>query len=423
MDALLGVVVLPLPEIFKRKNSSIFEETLPIMGGIGHGRMKLRLLFRSVKLTLPKRLRGWDIGTLEVFSGAMVNLKDIEKGSKPLDGCNMKFKIGTGAGDVTGKTKGKMIPHHEGQEDRGYMRKWEGQVSWMSKAGKPVRLPLRNRYASSLVIQFKRGARGPDQVLAFGTLWLKEIPDDEEVQVTVPLFSYRLRKDSTRGNEKQGVKYATMNAAPPTDTRVVGDVEGQIENTKQNDEDAPDLWDSDSNGESIGSLELRLRFHSGLSGYHHVIADKDQAMADVMQVLDCVESTHGDGKDMIRGIDHRSEAQDSASQHTTSTYSDSSSDDESGDEGFNIHSKLERDEHQADEAVMQEGGLKGKVKQIQKHQGDLHRRHRGLMQWKAVRRMAWVGRTVEEKTAKAGERIARPFVGHRDRQIELDTEV
>lgn len=435
-DPLLGVVILPLQEIFKRRDSSIFQETMPIMGGIGYGRMKVSLMFRSVKLSLPMRLKGWDVGTVEVFSGVKVNLREGQEGASTLEGCKMRFRIGSGEGAITGKSKGKMYPYHEGQKlNYHFAYDHHGQqVEWSSKEGKPVRLPVKARYSSSVIVEFVKKALGADQTLAFGTMWLKDVPDDEELLVTIPIFSYRMRKNSIGKKEKAGVKYASMNAAAPTAARVTGKM-GEDETTVNNHGDAGVLEEGERDGdrvnsESIGQVELKLNFHSGLSGYHHAISAKDRGMADVMQILDCVEGTHGMAKEMIRGARHPGNPAAPGHEEGTSIQDTIDSDSDSADE-FERQSTwstgstlVAPDDHSLDAGDGQKKpGLVGNIKNFRKHHTELNRKHRGLMQWKAARNAAWLGKSTEEMGSKLGGRIARPFVGHREREFAVDSEV
>ncbi|EFI28597.1 meiotically up-regulated 190 protein [Coprinopsis cinerea okayama7 len=410
-DPLLGVVVLPLRDLFRRNHSSMFVQTVPITGGIGYGKMKLALLFRSVRLPLPKRLRGWDVGTVEVYSGAKVEMKQGQGGGKVLEGCKMTFRIGAGEGANVGNSKGKMVPLHE--SDKGHHRHLhyhhEGEVEWISRSNRPVRLPVKNRYASSVLVEFKKSTTTVDQTMAFGTVWLKDVPDDEEVDLVVPIYSYRLRSGSM-SSEKQGVKYAKMNAAAPKDSRVKG---GQNLNLE---EEGSVTYEGDG-GESIGHVRLRLCFHSGLSGYHKSLSGKDKAMVDVMQVLDCVmASPHGAGA-AAQGVGDR------GSMSVASSISDSEGSSEDDDEYIERHSMGSVVDAESTTSGKSKSGIVENFKQFKKHQGDLNRRHRGLMQWKAARNVAWIGKTVEEKSSAVGGRILRPFVGHRERQIGIDTEV
>ncbi|TFK23531.1 hypothetical protein FA15DRAFT_705421 [Coprinopsis marcescibilis] len=527
-DPLLGVVVLPLYEIFQKHKTSIYEDSLPIVGGIGYGRVKFSLIFRSLKVRLPRRLRGWDVGTLEVFSGIrFVGCGEGEKEGdsdvrRELEGCKMTFKVGTGAGAVAGKGKGKMVPsswtHHSHHKDIGnrgeatprasgqtgqhssssvndlnsnYSASFYsapdlqhtgtstdnaqpiGDETWVTQGRRPyVRLPVKSRYASCVVLEFKKhgGLVGAEQTVAFGTLWLKDVGDDEVVGVEVPVYlnSHRGVKES----DVKGVKYASANADTPDGWggAVVegsggsgsgsghghgpGHEGGDWEPRKRHDED--EGWGIEAledkrrgafeplvkSENAIGMVRLEVCFHSGLSGYHEGMAKKDVGMRDVMRILDCVEGIHGQGKELVSGGETDGSSTTSASE-TGSRHDDSETLIEDEDDSIGVG--LRRDSmttfededtkpHGRSSDAEGEGGrdierkssrksLSGNIKGIQTHQKELHRKHRGLMQWKAARNMAWFGKGVEEKTAQIGKRIARPFVGHRDREIGIDTEV
>ncbi|UKZ82254.1 hypothetical protein TrVFT333_010039 [Trichoderma virens FT-333] len=65
-DPLIGVVPLKLSDIMQ--TSSEVTRWYPLDGGIGFGRLRISLLFRSVELRLPPSQLGWDIGTFEFLS-------------------------------------------------------------------------------------------------------------------------------------------------------------------------------------------------------------------------------------------------------------------------------------------------------------------------------------------------------------------
>jgi len=147
-----------------------------------------------------------------------------------------------------------------------------------------------------------------------------------------------------------------------------------------------------------------------------------------MTILDCVQRTHGAGKDVIR--DARASAGDDDGRSGTSDEGDSDSDDRASFERQSVGSWSasamggEDDGEGGDgEAAKKKGGIGTSIKQFRSHQADLNRRHRGLMQWKAARNVVWAGHTVQEKGQAIGGRIARPFVGHRERQFAVDSEV
>lgn len=115
----------------------------------------------------------------------------------------------------------------------------------------PLRLPVCTRYASCLLVQFRKYSLGPGTTPAFTVLWLKDIADSEEVDIELPV---------RKGNLKRAVKNA------------------------------------DSEGEQVGTLKLRVKFWPGLSGYHQHIAAADKDMADVMQVLKAAEDAKAVGE-------------------------------------------------------------------------------------------------------------------------------
>ena len=60
----MGVVSLRLTDIFQA--TSQLSAWRPLLSGVGHGRARISLLFKPIKIYLPPTLRGWNIGTLLV---------------------------------------------------------------------------------------------------------------------------------------------------------------------------------------------------------------------------------------------------------------------------------------------------------------------------------------------------------------------
>jgi len=304
--------------------------------------MRLALTFRSVQLQLPKRLLGWDVGTLEISPTA--------KGSSDLPeefaSCRLVFRTLYG--------KGKMAPSREG--------------GWAQKQGKPVRLAVKKRYASCLLIQLRKRVLGPDQTPAFATLWLKEIPDNEEVQITLPV-----RKN---GDGDKVIAHARQNA-------------------------------SMDHGEQIGTLDLTVRLWPGLSGYHKHLADHDKNMADVMEVLDYAEGSQESSKELL----------EDESEYDTSSSSSSSDDEDEGDSTADAASNSSKSG-----GLAKKDGVGREFKDFRKRKGELHRKHRGLMQWKAARQVAWVGRGVENTAGKVGDKVKGAFK-HESRETGIEKEV
>ncbi|KAI9818058.1 MAG: hypothetical protein M1827_000682 [Pycnora praestabilis] len=331
-DPLLGIVVLPLHEIFK-KRSQIMND-YPLVGGIGYGRARISMVFRSVQLQAPRELLGWEYGTLEITSAIKPhNLSD--------DYSHLRLKIRTAVG------KGKMYAS-------------DGQ--WTGNKDRLIRLAVRKRYCSCVIIEFRKSNIGFDKTPAYAVFWLKDIPDDEERTVTLPVW---------KGSAN--LKRAEANC------------------------------DSEL-GERLGSIEVPMKFWPGLSGYHKKLTAHDPKLKDVVEVLDVAS-------------DNR-EVEDSLAS--------SGSDSDSSDEGEQIGKHLGRivrggtgdskDEHN------QNSGSRDPItalKDYRDHRHQLHRQHRGLMQWKGARTLGWMKTKVEH----GSDHISNRFKHQSERNSGVQTEV
>ncbi|KAH8596230.1 hypothetical protein B0O99DRAFT_661354 [Bisporella sp. PMI_857] len=230
-DALLGIVWLPLARVFEKRSQ--VENTYRLVGGIGFGRARISLVFRSVELKLPKELLGWEYGTLEIKAPAQI------KGSAPdLQNHRIKFR--------TNLSHAKMVP------DNGQWRPEHDRESLF--------LPCRNRYSAPLILEFRKSSLGPDSTTAFAVFWISEIPDDEEQ--TFPIKVWK--------GENNNIKRASA----------CGEYKG-LDNDEQ----------------PIAEIEIKLKFWRGLSGYHKSYAQKEKSgnMRDVMEVLDTANDETGRG--------------------------------------------------------------------------------------------------------------------------------
>ncbi|KAF7309714.1 Meiotically up-regulated 190 protein [Mycena indigotica] len=321
VDPLIGVVVLPLRTLFEKRSQ--VSGSYPLTGGIGFGRVKLSLVFRSVQAQLPRSLIGWDVGTLDIQPSARAT------DNLPSDVSACKLVLRTLNG------KGKLHTHEDG---------------WQHERGKPVRLAVKRRYAECLLIEFRKHSVGPDSTSAFSVLWMKDIGDDEDSTVNLPVWR----------SQKRVLQRAQFNTQEPKDA------------------------------ERLGTLKLKLRLWPGLSGYHKSLADHDPNIADVMKVLDAAE-------EMLRG--------DGDSPRDSLYDSVVSSDSE---------------EAPAPEPKTN-GGILSEIKDHKKRSDQLHREHRGLMQWGAARKLAWVGHNVEQVAGGLEQKVKGKFK-HRQAEQGMDTE-
>ncbi|KAF2433433.1 hypothetical protein EJ08DRAFT_731760 [Tothia fuscella] len=322
-DALLGVVTLPLKELFKDRSQT--NDIYPLAGGVGYGKCRVSMVFRSVQLQVPKELLGWEYGTLDIKSSIRGTIHD-----NKIDGLRIKARTSLG--------RGKFYS--------------DGQGSWKTKKDTNIRLPVQKRYSSTLILEFRSNSALLDKTPAFAILWLKDIPDEEERTVQLTVWRGDLKK-------------AEANAI----------------------EDC---------GEKVGEVELTLTLYRGLSGYHNNLASKDTNIADIMEILDCANDVN-DTEDTDLGS-------------SPDTDSSISSDEEKKD-------KKAVDRRRSS---MEENGKRGTIDQFKDykvHSKQLHRKNRGLMQWKAPRTLQWM----KNKVAHGEQRVEDLFK-HGQKEPGIQTE-
>ena len=320
-DPLLGIIYLPLSKIFHKRSQLV--DQFPLVGGVGYGRARISIIFRSIELQAPRELLGWEYGTLEITGP--ITSKDLAANL-----CGLRLKLRTSV------TRGKMYSTGTGQA-----RQWKG------KHDRPVRLAVRERYCSCLVLEFRKSSFGPDKTPAFTVLWLKDIPDEEEKTITLPVW---------QGHEM--LKRA----------------------------EACCLEDL---GNRVGTLQVPLKFYHGLSSYHKSLASNSPNLQDVFEVLE----TANENREVKAAMD---------GEDNSSSDSSDSSDDDLGKE-------------EADDGKR---GPIDQVKDYSKHSDQLHRRQRGLMQWKGARTADWMKTKLEH-----GKDHLKSNFQHHDRQPGVETEV
>ena len=350
-NPLLGLVYLPLGKVFKDRSQVI--DNYPLVGGIAYGRIRVSMVFRSLQLQLPRELLGWDTyATLEITSAIVSqNLQH------DLQGLRLKLRAGVNRGKMY-TTKAKM----------------DGEAHWTGKHGRPVRLAVRKRYCTSLVVEFRKNSLGSDKTPAFAILWLKDIPDGEDRTVSVPVW---------RGDSEK-LKRAESNCL------------------------------TDEMGERAGSIEVPLKLYRGLGAYHQSLASRSPNLQDVFEVL----STASDNQEiqMAMGDDEDSSSSDS----------DSSEDEGKGPKhaADGLLKKISPNSKSSDGAEANEddsaqhSGPIDDIRDYKKHSKQLHRRHRGLMQWKVAR----TGNYVKTKIEHGKDHLLDSFQ-HHERQPGIETEV
>ncbi|KIV94192.1 hypothetical protein PV10_01981 [Exophiala mesophila] len=390
-DALLGMIYLPLRRVFETRSQVM--ESYPLVGGIGYGRARVSMVWRSVDLQLPKELIGWNYGTLEVL--CPVQGKSLDHGNSGEESFTRnRIKIWTNL------MRAKMQPGTNDHQD--------DMVRWRPKHDrKSVFLAVRKRYATPLVVEFRKSTVGPDSTTAFGVFWLKDIPDEEETTVTVKVW---------RGGKKNFHRATTSYGYDGID-------EGE---------------------QALGEIELRLKFWRGLSGYHKSYANKGKNgdVRNVMEVLDTandegmVDDSSSDDSEVDSDSDSDSDSEADGNSHspndpnsspkpsrtdpkshhkklrhhTNDSSSDSDSDTATGTKSNPtkvaktpvsktkdaIFALVDTDGRNPSEDG--ERGVRGQIKDYKDHHRQLHRKHRGIMQWQGARTLDWMRGKVKRGT-------------------------
>ena len=373
-DPLLGLVYLPLAKLFE--NRSQVMDSYPLAGGIGYGRARISMVFRSVDLKLSKELIGWDYGTVEINGG----IKPIDLQS---DLQKLRIRVDNGV------SHGHMNPSSD----------HDSQI-WNPKRGRnSLCLAVKKRYCTSVLFQFRKHSLGPDSTPAWAVFWLKDIPDDEEKTVRLQVWSSK--EDMKRGR------------------------------------DCCDFEKDEQH--SLGEIEVTLKFWRGLSGYHQNLASKgkQQDMRDVMEALDAINDTYGhdDEEDEHGDTDTSDEtiasedqpdsnisnAKESELPHHAPAPPKSTDGDPDQSHGFKETAKhllqvsTGTDKDQSEESSR---GPFNQIRDYQRHHKQLHRKHRGVMQWKTVRSLDWA----KHKVSDTKDSIMS-LTSHRERQPGMETEV
>jgi hypothetical protein len=362
-DPLLGIVYLPLAKLFHKRSQ--FMDTFPLAGGIGFGRARISVVFRSIELQAPKELLGWDYGTLEIKSPVKA------KGSLPDEIHNLRIKLHTSISRAKMQAaNGKWTPKHD---------------------KKQVYLAVRKRYSTPLVVEFRKSTLGPDSTAAFGIFWLTNIPDEEEKTITVQVWK----------GGKENFKHATSCC----EYNGLGDGE-----------------------KPLGEIELTMKLWRGLSGYHQSFSKKgkEQDLRDVMEVLDTAnenkegdDGEHGatdssDSEDDDHEQDGRPEGTRSESKDLENGHGNSKSKDGKPSGIINRAKALVEGHNDSNHG---ERGPLSELRDYKDHRKELHRRHRGLMQFKAPRTMDWL-----VTKARHGKGHFADMVGHGEREPGIETE-
>ncbi|KAL1839756.1 hypothetical protein VTJ49DRAFT_1179 [Mycothermus thermophilus] len=473
-DPILGVVPLRLADVLRARSQCT--RWYPLAGGIGFGRVRISLLFRSVELKLPPAQVGYgDVGTFE-FTDDVVEAV----GYCPSEKTKMRMR--------TGGSSASVKRHKCRRSDDGDGLTWDVRVSKSDKSEEEedksettpsarIRLPVRFRYRSPIFFSFhtpKHGVGGirPSKADAYASLWLQDVPDTEEQAFDIPIWRC---SNPTRLSQNY-ITADNVSSIPDLDVQEVGRLRfrGRFKPGADRDH-ARFVVDNDSR-ETVETWEacyaegargevVQAEVPEEVQKLHEESLEQGRDVLAAAPEGDKEKWLHKDGEDwsaafqcdpgelVENGEAERMSAQSSVVREESS--SSSSSEDEEGDVDLGIvdatHGNNKEKERKESEAGSSEegnytwkpsrdddedrpsgdsnegeepgksSGSKNPLKQFREFRGrkkDLHRKHRGLMQWKPMRNIQFA----KDEAVFAARRVMR--VGSlTGRTPDVETEV
>ncbi|SPC65915.1 uncharacterized protein UHOD_04743 [Ustilago sp. UG-2017b] len=365
-DAILGVVPIKLSDLFKE--SSQVTQFFPLAGGVGHGRIRLSLLFRPIERTSREKTRlGWNIGTVRLLSSPVATDFEESKGASAHDVDHVSLRASSLAGSA------KISANRARYMDRNS----KSAVEWkLYDQELPFKVPARRRYASPYVIEFRSlTPLGRRKTAHMSIVWLQDLPDDDVFDIRLPI--YRPKAGSDFHRLRQNYHFYQN--------------EGEAEKLEM---------------ERIGYLEVKMQFKSGLDKMHTKFDSNPGAKA-VMDTWRCcvslgLRSVSGDFANARINTSGYLEDADSKDEMPGEVYNSDSEDEEQS------QPQADRDGSSSDsgeDEEMEQGGvkrsrsLKEKFTDWKADKDELHRQHKGIKQFKPVRTMGWLGQTARSAGA------------------------
>ena len=256
-DAVVGMVSLKIGDVLKTSGRNTAWYTLT--GGIGHGRIKISILFRSIQVQIPAPLRGYGIGVVEI---AAINAT-LKEGNKAAEkDLQVLFETYGGKQDIPATSA---IPSTSGAHYR-----------WPLKEA--VRIAVRQRYPSLLYLDLVSERRGPGKRARHGhaVVSLNRIADMVPTTVHVPIFE---------GEDEEAVEQDLFRVTSNEDELLKSSEVGIVKETPVLEElctisnrELPEGTLSKHGVTRVGTMEVSLVFFPGIAPEHKPLVAGDGEM-------------------------------------------------------------------------------------------------------------------------------------------------
>ncbi|OKL59777.1 hypothetical protein UA08_04745 [Talaromyces atroroseus] len=426
-DPILGVVTLRLSDLMK--TSSQVTRWYPLGGGIGFGRVRISLLFRSVETKLPPRMLGWDVGTFQ-FTSDRITLKNYAHSAK------IRLR--------TGGSTGKLSRSHCRSDENGHYFDLSDQST------RAPLLPVKWRYRSPVVFEFHAASkRGPS---AYAVLWLQHLVDNEQTEIDIPIWTTK-RASRLIQNYVTEENWKSLNLEAIEDLTEVGRLQFSCKFSPGMDESHERFVADNDSRETFETWEACLA--EGIRGRRVKVVTPDNIQElhekslvqgrDVLRDIDPKERNHWIAKDGVDwsgtfGKDPKDyvneEHQQGSSQfHTTNSTKpramndcdddDDSEDDSSSDEDENNHTRNRRDsaysgvtENLSSNSSRSSKSTKSSVNRANKRTE--RRQQRGVMQWKPARNAAFAKHEATFALRKVKKKFGMGDLTGREPDVETE---
>ncbi|KAH7015491.1 hypothetical protein EDB80DRAFT_637692 [Ilyonectria destructans] len=393
-DPIIGVVPLRLGDILQTSSEST--RWYPLDGGIGFGRIRISVLFRSVELRLPPPQLGWDIGTFEFLPDGVttINYAPSEK---------VRLRLRTGGSSANIKKNASV------REGDGIKFDISGH-----EEGGQLRLPVRHRYSSPIFFEFyPSGKRSPD---AFAALWLLELVDGEEREFDIPVW----KCNNALRLSQNYITQENFHSIPDLDITEIGRVRFRGRFSAGTDTDHIKFVSSNDTRETIEAWEacysegirqqevnaevpevIQKLHDESLTQGRDVLAQADEKEKDRWLAKDGTDWSGAFGQDpstiMAKqdGVPNDSEEYDDFDEDDNDDDDDPDLGIQDGDTDPSMPSEDGRTSMDSQATGTTSGSQKSsggsslnpikKYKDYKERSRDLHRKHRGLMQWRPLR--------------------------------------
>ncbi|KAG9256666.1 uncharacterized protein F5Z01DRAFT_617765 [Emericellopsis atlantica] len=435
-DPLIGVVPLKISDILQTASQS--SRWYPLDGGIGFGRVRISLLFRSTELRLPPQQLGWDIGTFEFLSNEIT-----VTGGYSHNSAKLRLRTGGSSASVkkaqSKKTEDGMTLNLQRSDDQ----------------NETIRLPVRHRYRSPIFFEITPG--GKRHADAFAALWLLELVDGEEKEFEVPLF----RVDNSVRLSQSYITQENYKNIPDIDIEEIGRVRfkgrfspgtdrDHIRFVSDNDSrETIETWEACyAEGVRTQEVDAKLPEHiqklhdESLTDGRDVLAQANEKDKQKWMAKDGTDWSGAFGKDPTELMGRRqrgpSQTSDENDQYEYDDEDDDDDDDEDGEPDLGVQDADNQEQPRPSEGSSRAGprpstatdrtdattsskksnGPIGAYKDYKSRSRDLHRKQRGLMQWRPMRNAKFA-----KDEAKYAFRKVRTIGSLDGRKPDVETEV